>query len=176
MQASTSSVATGLNIVARNSIPRAEMCTKEEVLNFEFPDLLDRLVNKLGISHDEAINLFNDTKRFLYLSGNVPGTWSPPEKIDACWHEFILYTHEYTDFCHQHFGRFIHHYPRRPNDHPKDSARPRKTLCAIEQIFGKDLSNNWFFPNLKPSHSGMESDMDVFASGPCDSCGCSPNG
>lgn len=175
MQTSGSSVVAGLNIVAKNQIPQAEMCTKEEVPAFEFPNLVARLENKLGLTPEEAITLFADTKRFLYLSGTVPGRWGPPEKIDACWHEFILHTEEYAKFCTGYFGRFIHHHPRRPTDPPKDGARPRKTLSAVREIFGKDLSQNWVFPNMKPFLKNENIlDEDIFVAGPCDSCGCSP--
>jgi hypothetical protein len=31
--------------------------------------------------------------------------------IDDMWHTFILFTHDYTQFCLTHFGRYIHHQP-----------------------------------------------------------------
>ena len=35
----------------------------------------------------------------------------PSQVADDLWHEFILYTRHYHAFCHQAFGRFMHHTP-----------------------------------------------------------------
>jgi hypothetical protein len=35
----------------------------------------------------------------------------PSRIVDDLWHQFILYTHEYQQFCAEAFGRFMHHTP-----------------------------------------------------------------
>lgn len=35
----------------------------------------------------------------------------PSQVVDDLWHEFILYTKNYQDFCRQGFGSFLHHTP-----------------------------------------------------------------
>jgi len=35
----------------------------------------------------------------------------PSQVADDLWHEFILYTKHYDEFCRQAFGRFLHHTP-----------------------------------------------------------------
>lgn len=35
----------------------------------------------------------------------------PSQAVDAMWHEFILSTRRYRDFCQRAFGRFLHHTP-----------------------------------------------------------------
>lgn len=35
----------------------------------------------------------------------------PSQAVDAAWHEFILFTREYEQFCAQALGRFLHHTP-----------------------------------------------------------------
>jgi hypothetical protein len=35
----------------------------------------------------------------------------PSQVTDDLWHEFILYTRNYEDFCQRAFGRFMHHTP-----------------------------------------------------------------
>lgn len=35
----------------------------------------------------------------------------PSQVTDELWHEFILYTRNYEDFCRRAFGRFMHHTP-----------------------------------------------------------------
>lgn len=35
----------------------------------------------------------------------------PSQVVDDLWHEFILYTRNYDDYCRKAFGRFLHHTP-----------------------------------------------------------------
>ncbi len=35
----------------------------------------------------------------------------PSEAVDTAWHQFILFTRDYEDFCQNAFGRFLHHTP-----------------------------------------------------------------
>ncbi len=44
------------------------------------------------------------------LSGRKPVSM-PSQAVDELWHEFILYTRHYQQFCDAAFGRFLHHTP-----------------------------------------------------------------
>ena len=46
-----------------------------------------------------------------YLSGGRKFVSMPSQVVDDLWHEFILYTREYQQFCRQAFGGFLHHTP-----------------------------------------------------------------
>jgi hypothetical protein len=35
----------------------------------------------------------------------------PSKLVDEAWHEFLLFTREYAEFCQRAFGRFLHHQP-----------------------------------------------------------------
>jgi hypothetical protein len=78
------------------------------------PILTERLQMD-GASENEALAAVRDLKRFLYLAslrardGSQP--MSPPLPIDETWHEAILCTKEYTEFCERHFGQYLHHSP-----------------------------------------------------------------
>jgi len=59
---------------------------------------------------------FTEWKRFLGLaktSGRFLGM--PSEKVDAVWHQFILFTPDYMKFCDEHYGRYFHHVPNIPS-------------------------------------------------------------
>jgi hypothetical protein len=43
------------------------------------------------------------------VSGGVPV--SPDPETDLAWHAFILRTREYTEYCKQRFGGYLHHEP-----------------------------------------------------------------
>lgn len=117
-----------------------------EIMSYDHPALVQRLEEKLGISRDGADELLDDTKRFLFLCGTTTGILAPPPRIDEGWHQFILYTKEYHDFCHRFFGRFIHHLPKTADEVLKsDGSAVRTTLATARKFLGDSLSTNWEF-------------------------------
>lgn len=112
------------------------------VLSYQHAGLVHRLQDKEKMSEDEAQKLFVDTLKFLYLCGTCDEILAPPDKIDTAWHHFILFTKDYRTFCHNFFGRFIHHSPLLPGEklegHPLATARQK-----ARSTFGEKLSPNW---------------------------------
>ncbi len=145
------------------------------VLAYEHEPLVARLQKKLNINEHKARQIFEDTKRFLFICGTCNGRWSPSREIDEGWHNFIMFTKDYMKFCEKFFGRFIHHQPNLPGQVP-DKTRPRRTLIAAIQLFGREnLSSSWVYcnihgvPVLGPN---MISETPLVALDPCDDCGC----
>lgn len=66
----------------------------------------------------------------------------PSEVVDDLWHEFILYTREYEQFCKQAFGRFFHHTPAAVLGNSQNSdvglRRTWFNVCKIEYIDPKN--------------------------------------
>src|SRR3989344_4875125 len=81
----------------------------DQVMAYQNADVVARLQRELNITEEEANLLFDDTQRFLYLTATYPGTWSPPKQVDKGWHEFLMFTRDYAEFCQRYFGHFIHH-------------------------------------------------------------------
>lgn len=135
----------------------------DRVMAYENPDLVARLRSKLDLSAEDAKQLFEDTKRFLFLCGTVRGQWSPTELIDEGWHNFILFTKDYAEFCQLFFGRFIHHDPKRIGV-PSIAVSPMGTLAAARKIFGGLLSKNWAPDAMRTSAECSKSQ-----------CNCSPD-
>ena len=46
-----------------------------------------------------------------YLKSNRQFVAMPSQGVDDLWHEFILYTKHYDQFCRKAFGKFLHHTP-----------------------------------------------------------------
>jgi hypothetical protein len=46
-----------------------------------------------------------------YLASGKQPVSMPSQVVDQLWHEFILHTRNYADFCRQAFGTFMHHTP-----------------------------------------------------------------
>ena len=86
----------------------------EECVAYDAPWLTLRLCQH-GIARDQvqANALFLELKRYLLLA-EQQGDRAVPMfslRIDEVWHQFILFTAEYTAFCQRYFGHYLHHMP-----------------------------------------------------------------
>lgn len=114
------------------------------VMSYEHPELVTRLSKELRLSEGEARELFGDMKQFLYLAGNTDLAVAPSKPIDDAWHNFILFTEDYEQFCQSHFGSFIHHVPlvtTEPEAMVESSMQATAELAST--FFGPTLSRNW---------------------------------
>ncbi|HET8575298.1 MAG TPA: hypothetical protein VFM02_03980 [Candidatus Paceibacterota bacterium] len=148
-------------------------------MNYDNRHVVERLQKKHGMSYKQACSVFQDTKRFLYMCGTIPGQWTPPDTIDIGWHEFGLFMKEYEDFCIKHFAHFIYHKPA-TSDQPSDPNAPKYTLQVATNLFGEGvLGENWYYLNEKGKPvlgPGIEK-IGYIVLGDCspgDSCGCGP--
>src|SRR4051812_5899203 len=78
-------------------------------------DRHDAVVRRIAKAHHvrrtTARRWFEELVRFLDLCAESGGPLAPAKKVDKAWHEFILFTREYQRFCHDRYGRMIHHDP-----------------------------------------------------------------
>lgn len=67
------------------------------------PTLTPEQIDRIGLG----------LKQFFraYLRGGHRHVAMPSQAVDDLWHEFILYTKAYDEFCQRAFGRFLHHTP-----------------------------------------------------------------
>jgi hypothetical protein len=69
----------------------------------------------------------------------------PSQVVDDLWHEFILYTREYDEFCKKAFGQFFHHTPavvlRSPTDSAAGLRRCWRYACMEDNINPKKPQN-----------------------------------
>jgi hypothetical protein len=56
----------------------------------------------------------------------------PSKAVDAAWHEFIVLTKAYADFCEKAFGKYLHHTPKAMMDTPTKDALAN-TLHQLKQ-------------------------------------------
>ncbi|MFE8645251.1 glycine-rich domain-containing protein [Sphingomonas sp. NCPPB 2930] len=88
-----------------------------DVLAYENQRLVNMFSSKRKIDIEESRLLFGELKKWLWFLASRPSDSPPfpvfPEQgiIDEIWHEFILSTIDYHEFCNSHFGRYIHHVP-----------------------------------------------------------------
>ena len=87
----------------------------------------------------------------------------PSQAVDVLWHEFILYTKAYDDFCRKAFGRFLHHTPAavlKPGQNKTNEGlgacggrparkngstprHPRRCRCSLPSIADLNIPNGY---------------------------------
>lgn len=110
------------------------------------PDLLHRLRQRNpALSEDQAALVARALKQYfrVALRTNLGYIAMPSRLADDLWHDFILSTRAYQNFCVNAFGQYLHHHP--------NAARPRSDdsytgMCRI-----------WWYSTrleqLDPNHS-----------------------
>jgi len=122
-----------------------------DVFAFEAPYLIEKLIkNSIVDTAGEAEELFREVKRYLVLCDQDDDrVWNMYSlRVDEAWHQFILFTRQYIDFCDRYFGRYV---PHNPSNSPNvDLSRPiektsfKEFNARYEQLFGVPLPDIWF--------------------------------
>ncbi|RBW68989.1 hypothetical protein [Bacillus taeanensis] len=72
----------------------------------------DRLQQKDPTLSDHQFDwLFYELKRYFLMSAVLKNVPMFSEKVDQLWHEMLLFTKEYQQFCEAFSGQIIHHMP-----------------------------------------------------------------
>jgi hypothetical protein len=96
-----------------NTIQRP--CSLERALAYDNEDVVRRFMSQYDISWNDADDVFQETKKWLWIVSQPDA----PDMaivdgmliIDEMWHNFVLFTREYSQYCLERFGRYIHHLP-----------------------------------------------------------------
>ncbi|MFI7419799.1 glycine-rich domain-containing protein [Nonomuraea sp. NPDC049684] len=125
-------------------------------LDHQAPYLLERLVKeRVAATEEEAGELFAEAKKYLVLTQvDRSRIWMMHStRVDDAWHQFILFTGLYTEFCHTYFGRYVHHSPSndpgvRDEPAPETPETPPATFAEFrdryEELFGGPLPDVWY--------------------------------
>ncbi len=82
----------------------------------------------------------------------------PSKVVDIAWHEFILFTREYEEFCHQEFGRFLHH---TPTEAMKSKSIAKKGLKRAWYIACQRQNINSKSPTKIPLLFSIDTDLKI---------------
>jgi hypothetical protein len=138
------------------------------VLSYRHPEVVASYRRNHPASRSRADSLFTEMLRFLWLSQkharefrDNPGDESlnfslvmheEMREIDNMWHSFILYTKDYTDFCLEKFGEYLHHEPdiatKNPQSLWKFKADLEKFLSYAYDELGEETVRAWFAQHL----------------------------
>lgn len=142
---------------------------RQRALTYENAGVVERITIETGRTETEAVLLFKDTLRFLWVASVSDGPVSPPKAIDEGWHSFLLFTKDYVAFCHEYLGRVVHHCPHTATmkKEPDFKSRAQKsrvrTFVVFRREFGDSLPANW-----KSSTSVCSADCDGSSDDSCD--------
>jgi hypothetical protein len=91
------------------------MYRAEYIRTYNFPPgLFEKLKTKRPQIDAKEFQLIARALRQFFLTHLKSGRQfvaMPSQVVDDLWHEFILYTRHYDQFCKQAFGQFMHHTP-----------------------------------------------------------------
>ncbi|MFI2345741.1 hypothetical protein ACH492_01480 [Streptomyces sp. NPDC019443] len=80
-------------------------------------DLFDRLVDfcaeEYGLERVVAEQIQDQAIAMCYVMGTTRAgdTMAPSKEVDPGWHTFMLHSPEYTAWCQENFGYYLHHKP-----------------------------------------------------------------
>lgn len=138
----------------------------DALLKYSNPTVIEAFSDQYFFTAIESREIFIDLLKFLWLGHTYADIHKDCDigsidkeiiVIDEMWHTFILHTQEYSRFCHEYFGYYIHHRPT-PNKEKiafekekKNSIfvnnfieRKRKKYSAVYDILGRETFNRWF--------------------------------
>ncbi len=79
------------------------------------PELFTRLVDfctdEYGLEPSTAARVMDQGLAFLDVMGSTGEPLSPSTLVDPAWHTFMLHSVEYTRWCQERYGRYLHHAP-----------------------------------------------------------------
>jgi hypothetical protein len=132
------------------SRPEPSPAQMMEALSYQAPFLIEKLLKERIVdSAEQAQALFTEAIKYLILNRMHPGKqWMMISRlIDEAWHQFVLFTVEYSKFCVRYFGMYLHH---APGNDPNTAARPPSSVPTVgdfrshyEQVFGMPLPEIW---------------------------------
>lgn len=141
------------------------------LLNYKHEKVIQSFIRTYDIQENIAIELFEDVLRYLWIAKkhDLDKKQYPREEayqfqfvmheemreIDNMWHNFILYTHDYTEFCHTYFGEYLHHVPdiaeTTTQSADEFSADLEKYLSYVYDNLDETTVHRWFGMHIPQS-------------------------
>lgn len=146
----------------KNTSVSVDQALYESVMAYKNPVLIAKYRKKYGVTTRTAQKHFQELKKFLLLTSVAKQSIAPSQKIDQVWHEFILFTKDYRQFCTTNFGKIIEHVPEiatGKRQATKAIRRYLETLALAASVYGKLDPEMW--PDEKQLASVCSVDDDA---------------
>lgn len=105
----------------------------DAVFAYQNPLFIAKYSKKFNVSEEVAQGKFTELKKFLILCAVSSGAISPSKEMDDVWHEFILFTRDYYNFCNMFFGKMIHHQPEVVTNKEQLSNAKNRYLASCDK-------------------------------------------
>ncbi len=106
------------------------------------PLLAVKLARALFTPVSNSERALTEVIKFLTLAAeSTQGPLTPSARVDVAWHEFILFTRTYANFCDQQFGNLVHHEPS--SNHEINTNQYAETLKRYRERFGDPPTDFW---------------------------------
>ncbi|MBB6520391.1 glycine-rich domain-containing protein [Pseudoteredinibacter isoporae] len=115
---------------------------KKYIQSFRFNSLIAKKIKEKypHLSDDDIALVFNALRDYFTLCHMAKRKMvaMPSQVVDLAWHEFILVTRSYQEFCKKAFGQFLHHSPSETMPSPVSAQesikRAWRLACAQQAI------------------------------------------
>ncbi len=112
------------------------------IRDYKFPESIKSKVNQVypHLTESELNQVIRGLKDYFHLTNLSQRkiVAMPSQVVDVAWHEFILFTKAYNQFCTKALGRFLHHTPaeamKSKNEAQVGIKRAWRITCHREQI------------------------------------------
>jgi hypothetical protein len=112
------------------------------IRDYEFHPALARKVKEKypHLSDENVKTVFQALRDYFHICNVARNRMvaMPSQVVDVVWHEFILFTRTYENFCKRAIGRFLHHTPteamRTPTSAEEGIKRAWRLACAKERM------------------------------------------
>jgi hypothetical protein len=101
-------------------------------------------------------------KKFMYLAATSDFMVSPSEIVDVVWHQHLIFTQSYQDFCGI-LGKQIQHVPSTHNRDEFEKFRTAKerTKKLYAEVFGEQPENIWEYSDMYASLELEKADRKI---------------
>jgi hypothetical protein len=154
-----------LNTRIEDSNQKFEPIVNNNLWNYENDAVISKFRDEWDISEEDSKDIFLEMKKFLYISSITQTECFNMDVsesmliIDKMWHTFVLFTKEYSSFCEEFFGKFLHHAPFSKSDLKQritnlskkgktlsegKSEHLKKQLSYIQKYMGEETVKKWY--------------------------------
>jgi hypothetical protein len=137
---------------------------RQALIAFEAPYVVEKLVkNKSAASDVEARALFEEAKKYLWIVAHDREREYPimSLRVDEAWHQFILFTREWREFCDCVLGLTVAHAP--PTTLPPPEGAPVRASVSREEFVARYEEEFGPIPDLWFDERSVSPDVRVLA-------------
>jgi hypothetical protein len=130
----------------------------DKILQFDFDSppgeygFSTRLANENYWTRSFTEQAILEYKKFMYLAATSEFMVSPSEIIDTVWHQHLIFTQSYQDFCYL-IGKQVQHIPSTHNKEEFDKFKQAKERTKKFYLngFGEQPKNIWAYNDMYES-------------------------